>query len=160
LTYTTNASLPTASNNARLITSVNSNSGSTPTVGNVLLLSSVNINISIIVNGTANFDSFSSNTGNLTGNCIFSNSSNNFGTITGKVSFYTASSNYYGTINGDAYFYNNSNNEDGSITPTTRAIFNNTSTNNGYIYGDAEFNDTAANYNYVSGTIYCNSPNC
>jgi hypothetical protein len=131
------SALPTSSDDVVLLTSVDMNGGSDPTVANLEVREDyAYIAIGITVTGLATFSrDYSHNVGTITGDCVFSGySSYNNGTITGDCVFSGFYSYNNGTITGDCVFsgfysYNN---------------------NNGTITGDCVF---SGDYSHTLGTI-------
>lgn len=82
---------------------------------------------------------------------VFGAGSENFGTVTGNVTFQNGSANS-GTVNGNATFEGTAENKSGA-TVTGNATFNGTSVNAGTVGGNATFADTATNSGTVSGAV-------
>lgn len=87
----------------------------------------------------------------MTCDAVFGAGSENFGTITGTVTFQNGSANS-GTVTGNAVFNGNAENKSGA-TITGNATFNDSSVNAGAVSGNASVALTATNTGTVSGTV-------
>lgn len=157
-------SLPSISDDVHILNTVAVNSGSVPTVHNMLvsgIASGIYISIEITVTGLATLDGgnvylYTATPENeyaiINGNCLFLNgaSTDNIvsSIVNGNATFEQNTGNY-GLVDGDAIFNQNSVNY-GSVTQD--ATFNHNSVNfDGDVTGNAEFND--ASYTTVDSTI-------
>jgi hypothetical protein len=148
-TFTTPAtSLPTSVDDVVIKANVSSNSGSDPTVANLLMQSETFIalgGMTLTVTGFCTFNGWLYYYGTIYGDCTctFDNGARNYGTITGDCTFDTGTQNN-GSIYGDCTFNDDSTNElPGIITGT--CTFTDNSPNYGTIYGNSY------NKNYYGG---------
>jgi hypothetical protein len=176
--------LPNSSDNVKIFAAVQNNSGSIPTVQNMFLSTTFEVNefafgIEINVLGIASFygSTYIQNTtgfptiAKINGNCVFyGTDSGPYATISaadavvnGNATFY-GDSNNFGTITGNAIFNGDSYNYYyDSIYGIVEgnAIFNDDSVNDGVVEGNATFNDNSNNNGTVNGTVTCNTTgNC
>lgn len=146
----TAGSIPGVGDDAVILVSIVSNSGSAASVNTMTVNGSVNTAIPVTVANGATFNNFSNTSGTITGNATFNFSAYNSGTVTGNATFNGNSfNNFGGTISGNAIFNDGSYNDSGSISAS--ATFNATSYNYGTVSGDATFNSSSVNYNIISG---------
>lgn len=148
--------LPTSSDSVVLSANCGSNSGSAPTVVN-LMVSAVGLGITITVTGMATFNSGSLGYydggldaevyGVVNGNATFDDGYLSlYGTVNGNVTM--TDSTMEGQINGDATFTNTTGGFGAQITGD--AVFNGTSETDTEVGGDAVFNDSTS---ALGGTV-------
>lgn len=171
--------LPTSSDNVKIYSNIQNNSGSVPSVQNMwvsaMFSGETDIGIEISVSGTARFYNYTyiynddgyPKIAKINGNCIFYGDdsgpyiSENIAdaVVNGNATFYEYSHNV-GTITGNAVFNDASKNyfkNSISAIVNGNAIFNDTSDNHGIVEGNAIFNDSSNNNGTVGGTKTCNT---
>ena len=182
--FTTPATaLPGSNDTVYIISSVNSNGSSDPSVSLLSVSGQSNLGIAVNVSQFAFFTGSGtlSSSGIIKGNAIFTDQSFNYGTVIGQVIFSQFASHFgavfgnatfnegsmitgnifsVGSVQGDAIFNSYSSNF-GVVSGN--ATFNGTSTNNsdkfstGVVGGNATFNDASNNFGIVEGQITCNT---
>ena len=152
--------LPLSTEDVELRASVTTNGGSQPTVTNLHFNGvDLTIAISLTVIGTATFDPSHSNTGTITGNATWSDSSFanlSIGTVSGTKTFSSTASVVFVTNYGNSWTYDSSSWTFTTLGPTW--LFDGANTNNaGTLNGDATFQNSSYNTGTVSGNAAFNS---
>lgn len=147
LACTISGTVPASGDNAVVLGTVESNTGSTPTLTNFTGDGNYNIKINLNVNNLATFNNgyhfgdSSTNSGLLIGNCLFDYGIN-YGSISGNCTFKSGSSFNYYNITGNCLFENDSTaTRLGTINGS--GIFVNNAECNGTVNGNCVFSDSS-----------------